>query len=62
VIVEYVFGLSGLGSLSVQSAFQRDYSVLQSVVMLVSGLFIVVSLVVDLLVWWLDPRTRGRHA
>ncbi|TCO55866.1 ABC transporter permease [Actinocrispum wychmicini] len=61
VIVEYVFGFSGLGSLSVESAFRRDYAVLQSVVMVVSGLFIVVTLAVDLVTWWLDPRTRGHH-
>ncbi|MBB5627142.1 ABC transporter permease [Sphaerisporangium krabiense] len=62
VIVEYTFGFSGLGSLSVESAFQRDYAVLQSVVLLVSALFIGVSLAVDLAVWALDPRTRSRRA
>lgn len=61
VIVEYLFGFSGLGSLSVEAAFQRDYAVLQSVVLLVSGLFIVVSLLVDLLMWRLDPRTRSHR-
>lgn len=61
VIVEYVFGFSGLGSLSVESAFQRDYAVLQSVVLLVSAMFILVSLAVDLLSWALDPRTRQHH-
>ncbi|WP_239345244.1 MULTISPECIES: ABC transporter permease [unclassified Frankia] len=61
VIVEYVFGFAGLGSLSVESAFQRDYSVLQSVVLLISVLFILVSMVIDLLVWSLDPRTRGHR-
>lgn len=60
VVVEYVFGLSGLGSLSVEAAFRRDYAVLQSTVLLVSAMFIVVSLAVDLLTWRLDPRTRGR--
>ncbi|MBB4700583.1 ABC transporter permease [Sphaerisporangium siamense] len=62
VIVEYTFGFSGLGALSVESAFQRDYAVLQSVVLLVSALFIAVSLAVDLTVWALDPRTRSRRA
>ncbi|WP_433304193.1 ABC transporter permease [Actinoplanes sp. CA-030573] len=62
VIVEYVFGFSGLGSLSVESAFQRDYAVLQTVVLLISALFILVSLAVDLLIWRLDPRLRGTRA
>jgi peptide/nickel transport system permease protein len=58
VIVEYMFGISGLGSLSVEAAFQRDYAVVQSVVLLVSALFIAVSLAVDLTARALDPRTR----
>jgi peptide/nickel transport system permease protein len=61
VVVEYVFGLSGLGSLSVDAAFRRDYAVLQSVVLLISAMFILVSLVVDLVGWWLDPRTKEHH-
>jgi peptide/nickel transport system permease protein len=61
VVVEYVFGISGLGSLSIDAAFHRDYAVLQSVVLLISALFITVSLLVDLAGWWLDPRTRERH-
>jgi peptide/nickel transport system permease protein len=59
VIVEYVFGISGLGSLAVESAFDRDYAVLQSVVLLVSAMFIVVTLLVDVAAAALDPRTRG---
>ena len=58
VIVEYVFGFSGLGSLAVESASERDYAVLQSVVLLISAEFIIVMTSVDLLVWRLDPRTR----
>jgi len=58
VIVEYAFGISGLGSLSVESAFRRDYAVLQSVVLLVSAMFILVTLAVDILTSALDPRTR----
>lgn len=58
IIVEYMFGISGLGSLAVESAFRRDYAVLQSVVLLASAMFIVVTLAVDLLAWRLDPRLR----
>jgi peptide/nickel transport system permease protein len=64
VLVEYVFGLPGLGSLAVESAVKRDYAVLQSVVLLLSAVFIVTMLVVDLLSFSLDPRLRlrGAHA
>lgn len=62
VIIEYMFGISGLGSLAVESAFRRDYAVLQSVVLLASSLFIIVTLTIDLMVWRLDPRMRTRNA
>jgi peptide/nickel transport system permease protein len=63
VIVEYVFGIPGLGSLAVESVFKRDYAVLQSVVLLISALFILTTLVVDVLYGVLDPRLRngGTH-
>lgn len=62
VIVEYVFGIPGLGSLAVESVFKRDYAVLQSVVLLISALFILTTLAVDLLYGVLDPRLRGGGA
>ena len=58
VIIEYVFGIPGLGSLAIDAVFKRDYAVLQSVELLVAGLFILVSLTVDLLYGVLDPRLR----
>lgn len=63
VIVEYVFGIPGLGSLAIDAVFKRDYAVLQSVVLLISAMFIITTLIVDLLYGVLDPRlrTKGRH-
>lgn len=58
VLVEYVFGLPGLGSLAVESAIKRDYAVLQSVVLLLCAMFLVTTLAVDLLARALDPRMR----
>ena len=58
VIIEYVFGIPGLGSLAIESVLNRDYNVLQSVVILVSATFILTSLVVDVLFAALDPRHR----
>ena len=58
IIIEYVFGIPGLGSLAIDAVFKRDYAVLQSVVLLVAALFILVSLTVDLLYGVLDPRLR----
>ena len=58
VIIEYVFGIPGLGTLAIESVLKRDYNILQSVVVLVSAAFIVTSLVVDVLYAALDPRHR----
>jgi len=62
VIIEYIFGLPGLGSLAVRSVFNRDYAVLQSVTLLISAMFILTSLAVDLLYGVLDPRLRVARA
>jgi peptide/nickel transport system permease protein len=60
VIVEYVFARPGLGSLMVDALYQRDYAVLQTLVLLAAGVFIISSLIVDLLYGVLDPRLRVR--
>lgn len=60
VIVEYVFARPGLGTLMVDSVSQRDYAVLQALVLLASGVFILSSLAVDLLYGVIDPRLRVR--
>lgn len=58
VIIEYIFGLPGLGSLAVDSVTKRDYAVLQSCVLLISAMFILTTLVVDIVTGILDPRLR----
>lgn len=58
VEVEYVFGWQGIGSLIVSAVTDRDYAVIQSIVLLVATVYVVVSLIVDLLYFVLDPRLR----
>jgi peptide/nickel transport system permease protein len=58
VIVEYVFARPGLGTLLVDSVFQRDYAVLQTLVLMAAAAFIVTSLIVDVLLGLIDPRLR----
>jgi len=60
VITEYVFARPGLGTLMVDSVYQRDYAVLQALVLLAATAFILASLVVDLLYGVIDPRLRVR--
>ena len=58
VVVEYVFARQGLGTLLVDSVFQRDYGVLQALVLLAAAAFIATSLIVDVLYGVIDPRLR----
>src|SRR5687767_48611 len=60
VVTEQVFNLNGLGLLFVQAVAHRDYTLIQALVMLVSGSFIVVNFVMDIMYAWLDPRIRYR--
>jgi peptide/nickel transport system permease protein len=59
VVVEYVFARPGLGSLMVDSVFQRDYGVLQTLVLLAAAAFILTSFAVDVLYGVVDPRLRA---
>jgi peptide/nickel transport system permease protein len=57
IVIESLFALPGVGRLVVTSIQQRNYTVVQGGVLVVAVLFIVVTLVTDLIVGWLDPRT-----
>ncbi|MEW6399781.1 MAG: ABC transporter permease [Bacillota bacterium] len=58
VIVEQVFGWSGLGWLSLQALNMRDYPVVQASVLLVAVLMVLINLIVDLVYGLVDPRVR----
>jgi ABC-type dipeptide/oligopeptide/nickel transport system permease component len=58
VLVETIFALPGIGSLLVESIIARDLPVVQGITLVVGLLFIVASLVTDLLYSVLDPRIR----
>jgi peptide/nickel transport system permease protein len=60
VVTEQVFNLNGIGLLFVQAVAHRDYTLLQALIMLVSGAFIVVNFMMDVAYAWLDPRIRYR--
>ena len=60
VVTEQVFNLNGLGLLFVQAVAHRDYTLVQALVMIVAGFFIVVNFAMDVLYAWLDPRIRFR--
>jgi peptide/nickel transport system permease protein len=60
VVTEQVFNLNGLGLLFVQAVAHRDYTLIQALVMIVSGFFILINFVMDIMYAWLDPRIRYR--
>jgi hypothetical protein len=58
LVVERIFGLPGLGKFFVNSALQRDYTVVMGMVIFFATLILVLNLLADLLYAVLDPRVR----
>ncbi len=58
VVIETIFGLPGIGKLFVNAAFNRDYSLVLGITILIGALFIVFNAIVDILLAWLDPKIR----
>jgi peptide/nickel transport system permease protein len=58
VVTESVFAIPGLGRLTVDAIVRRDYPVIQGVVLVVSGVYVLINLVIDLLYVVIDPRIR----
>jgi ABC-type dipeptide/oligopeptide/nickel transport system permease component len=59
-IIEVVFAWPGIGDLTLQAIRARDYTIVQAVTLIVSGIFVVVNLFVDLSYAFIDPRIRLR--
>jgi len=57
-VVEVVFGLSGIGSLLIQSVTTKDLPVVQAICLLVVVVFVVANTLVDLIGSLIDPRIR----
>jgi peptide/nickel transport system permease protein len=58
VVTESVFALPGIGRLTVDAIVRRDYPVIQGVVLVVSGAYVLLNLLIDLAYVVLDPRIR----
>jgi len=56
IVVEYAFGLNGIGTLLVSSVQGKDYAVVQAIALFVTAEFLTISLIVDLLYGVIDPR------
>lgn len=58
MIVETVFGWPGLGRLAVDAIFNRDYPLVQGVVMFYAFTFVIANLLVDILYTYINPKIR----
>jgi peptide/nickel transport system permease protein len=58
VIIEEIFGLPGLGRYIYQAIQNRDYPVVQGVTLVLATMFVLVTMVVDVLYAVVDPRLR----
>jgi peptide/nickel transport system permease protein len=58
VITETVFNIPGLGRLTVDAISNRDYPIIQGVIVVFSGAYVLVNLAVDLVYTLIDPRIR----
>jgi ABC-type dipeptide/oligopeptide/nickel transport system permease component len=58
VVVEFVFGYPGIGLQTLNAIERRDYFLVQGLVVLISGFFVVVNTAIDIGYIYLDPRIR----
>ncbi|EEX37391.1 oligopeptide ABC transporter permease OppB [Vibrio metschnikovii] len=58
VVIETIFGLPGIGRLFVNAAFNRDYSLVMGITILIGFLFILFNAIVDILLAYIDPKIR----
>jgi peptide/nickel transport system permease protein len=58
VVTESVFAIPGLGRLTVDAILRRDYPVIQGVILMFSGVYVLVNLTIDITYTILDPRIR----
>jgi len=57
-IVEIIFGLNGVGNTLLQAIFNRDYPLVQAATLYLAVVFVLISLTVDVLYVYLDPRIK----
>jgi len=58
IVTETVFAIPGVGRLTVDAILRRDYPIIQGVILMFSGAYVLINLAVDLSYMLLDPRIR----
>jgi peptide/nickel transport system permease protein len=62
VVTETIFGIAGFGQLTVEAVNQRDYTLIQGVVLVAAAGYVIVNLAVDVVYSLLNPRIRAAGA
>ena len=60
VVIEYIFGIAGLGQLAYSAVIQKDIPLIQGIVMVMALAVVVVNLLIDLAYVYLDPKVRDQ--
>lgn len=58
VVAESVFAIPGIGRLTIEAVTQRDYPVIQGIILMASFVYVLINLVIDVAYAFLDPRIR----
>ena len=58
VIIESIFKVPGIGTLLIETVFQRDFPTIQAIIIVIAVSIVIINLLVDLLYGLLDPRIR----
>ena len=58
VVTEAIFCWPGLGQLAVSAIYSRDFPLIQAIILVVAGFFVGITLLVDIIYTFLDPRIK----
>jgi peptide/nickel transport system permease protein len=58
ILIEEIFAWPGIGRLAIKAIFNRDYTVVQGVVLVVAVMFVFINLIVDIIYAYLNPKIR----
>jgi peptide/nickel transport system permease protein len=58
VVIEQVFAIPGLGRLIIGAVNERNYPLVQGIILVVTAVFVLINLLVDLAYAWIDPRVE----
>jgi peptide/nickel transport system permease protein len=59
IVIEQLFAIPGMGSMAAKAVLDRDHQTIQAVTVTMAAVFLVITLIVDVLYVWVDPRLRA---